>query len=93
MEKIVFFGGGQMGTGIMKGLLADGVVSADQIVVSEIVPERREFLEKELGVKAMEDASGEIAGSDIVVIAVNPYQLESATSLMAGKIPKDTIVL
>lgn len=99
MNKIVFFGGGQMGTGIMKGLIAAGVVSAGQIVVSEINPERRNFLEKELGVRVMEDASGELSGSDetvtpdIAVIAVNPYQLESVTDIMKGKVQPETIVL
>lgn len=96
MNKIVMFGGGQMGTGIMKGLLAAGVVSPENLIVSEINEERRQFLEKELGVKAMADASGELgaqAPADIAVIAVNPYQLESVTALMAGKVQPETIVL
>lgn len=93
MNKIVIFGGGQMGTGIMKGLLAAGVVNPENLIVSEVNEERRQLLEKELGVKAVADASGELDEADIAVIAVNPYQLESVTSLMAGKVPAETIVL
>lgn len=93
MDKIVVYGGGQMGYGIMKGLIAAGVVRAEEILVSGSRPSRRAFLEEDLGVRTSEDASGELAGTDILLIAVNPHQVKAVTSAIAGKLPDETIVL
>ena len=93
MDKIVVYGGGQMGYGIMKGLIAAGVVRAEEILVSGSRPSRRAFLEEDLGVRTSEDASGELAGTDILLIAVNPHQVKDVTSAIAGKLPDETIVL
>lgn len=93
MNKIVFFGGGAMATGVMGGLIRKNILPAEKIIVSEILPERREFLEKELGVKAMEDASEELAGADIAFIAVNPWQVRSVTAVMKPALESETIVI
>lgn len=93
LEKVVFFGGGQMAYGILKGFISSGLLTADKLTVGEIVPERREFLEKDLGVRAVENAADELEGADIALIAVNPFQLGSVTAAMAPKLEKETIVL
>ncbi|MBQ9180095.1 MAG: pyrroline-5-carboxylate reductase [Firmicutes bacterium] len=93
MNKIVFFGGGQMALGMLKGLIRDEVLPAENTVVCEKVAERRSFLEETLGVKTMEDAAPELTGADMAIIAVNPWQITSVTEMMKGKLEKETIVL
>ena len=71
MKKIVFFGGGPMGEGIMGGLIRGKVVEPQQITVSELLPARREYLEKTHGVLTTTDPA-EAATADVVILAVNP---------------------
>ncbi len=92
MKKIVFFGGGPMGTGIMGGLIRSGLVDPKQIVVSELLPARREYLEKELGVLTTTDPT-EAADADVVLIAVNAKQIPSVTKGLKPHLSKDTIVI
>lgn len=74
MKKIVFFGGGPMGEGIMGGLIRGKVVEPQQITVSELLPARREYLEKTHGVLTTTDPA-EAATADVVILRVMPNTL------------------
>ena len=79
MKKIVFFGGGPMGEGIMGGLIRGKVAEPKQITVSELLPARREYLEKTHGVLTTTDPA-EASTADVVILAVNPNQIPMSPS-------------
>lgn len=75
--KITFIGGGNMATALIGGMLQQGAAPSDVTVV-EIVPEARERLKRELGVRAVAGPAEGVPGSETVVLAVKPQQLGEA---------------
>ena len=92
MKKIVFFGGGPMGEGIMGGLIRGKVAEPKQITVSELLPARREYLEKTHGVLTTTDPA-EASTADVVILAVNPNQIPNVTKSLKPHLSKETIVI
>ncbi|MGA8864207.1 MAG: pyrroline-5-carboxylate reductase [Gallionella sp.] len=82
--KITFIGGGNMASAMIGGLLRNGTCKHDEISVIEIDADRHKQLES-LGVivfgKQDEKA---ITGSDIVVLAVKPQQMQEAVAVQLG---------
>ena len=56
--KIGFVGAGMMAEALMKGIIAAGVSTAEDIVASEIVPARRDYITKTLKVRTTVDNRG-----------------------------------
>ena len=75
MKKIVFFGGGPMGEGIMGGLIRGKVVEPQQITVSELLPARREYLEKTHGVLTTTDPAGSVRASRAAAATLAPEEM------------------
>ena len=92
MKKIVFFGGGPMGEGIMGGLIRGKVAEPKQITVSELLPARREYLEKTHGVLTTTDPA-EASTADVVILAVNPNQIPNVTKSLKPHLSKEAIVI
>ena len=79
--NITFVGGGNMATALIGGMLQKGF-GAGQIRVVEVVPEARERLGREFGVRATGDLAEGIAGSEVLVLAVKPQQLREIAETM-----------
>lgn len=73
-DKIGFLGGGRMAEALIKGIVRAGLVAADEVKVSEPLAERREFLGKEYGVRAIEGAD-DLWECGIIIAAVKPQVL------------------
>lgn len=92
-KKIVFCGGGNMAEGIIRSLLRKEAAAAEDITVSEMLPERCAYLNQTYGIAAVTDAADAIKAADMVVIAVLPQHVPSVTSVLEKLISKDTIVM
>ncbi len=79
--RISFIGGGNMGEAMLSAVLAAELAVADEVAVSDVSRERREYLAERYGVTVTGDSRQAIAGSDVVVLAVKPQNLAEA---MAG---------
>jgi pyrroline-5-carboxylate reductase len=75
-KKLGFIGGGNMAEAMIKGLISAGFVEAKSIFVSDVVPERLEFLHSEYKVKAISDNRELVEKSDIVILAVKPQVVQ-----------------
>ena len=71
-RKYVFLGGGNMAEGIVRAMVHQGGFAPEAITLQEILPERREYLERTYGVTAVPDAREAIAAADMVIVAVVP---------------------
>lgn len=71
-KRIHFIGGGQMAEAMIRAILANRVVTANQITVSDVVAERNSYLNKTFGVVASEKQEEAIKQADIIVIGVRP---------------------
>ncbi|WP_462413004.1 pyrroline-5-carboxylate reductase family protein [Neobacillus sp. Marseille-QA0830] len=72
MKQIHFIGGGQMAEAMIRAVIANGVVLADQISVADINVQRCELLSNKYGVRHSVDQTIPLAEAELVVIAVRP---------------------
>jgi len=75
--KLVLIGGGAIGEAMVRCLLAQGVVAASDVMVSDISPLRRQYLEQEYGVGVSAGSAGAVDGADLVILAVKPQSVAS----------------
>jgi pyrroline-5-carboxylate reductase len=71
-KKVGFVGGGNMATALIRGLLQSKTVLPEQILASDVKPERLEELHAQFGIGTTEDNEALAKFADVVVIAVKP---------------------
>lgn len=73
--KIGFIGAGNMAEALMKGIISAGMAKAEEVVASEIVPERREYITRTAGVRTVSDNIEVVRSSEVLILAVKPNQV------------------
>jgi pyrroline-5-carboxylate reductase len=92
VNKLAIIGGGNLGTAIAKGLMANGLLTPSQIVITR----RRTALLAEFadqGVEVTKDNLKAAKGADIVLLGIKPYQLESVVKEITPELKSDTILV
>jgi pyrroline-5-carboxylate reductase len=77
VEKIAVIGAGNMGTALLRGILASGWGTVENLVASHPKPAKRAALASELGVAVTEGNVAAARQAQIVILAVKPQILES----------------
>ncbi|MGO0122350.1 pyrroline-5-carboxylate reductase [Desulfothermobacter acidiphilus] len=91
--KVGFVGGGAMGGALITGLVRSGRVAPDQVLVSDLSPERRAHLSQSLGVKALADNRTLAREAEVVVLAVKPAQMRAVLGEIADLLrPEQTLI-
>jgi len=91
-KKIAIIGGGNLGTAIAEGLLKSKFCKASEIIITKRRIETLEKL-KEKGVKITTDNSEAVRNSDLVILAVKPYQVSDVLNSFKDEIsPKHILV-
>ncbi len=75
-KKLGFIGGGNMAEAMIKGLISASFVEPKNIFVSDVVPDRLEFLHSEYKVKTVQDNRELVEKCDILVLAVKPQVIK-----------------
>lgn len=91
--KIGFIGTGNMGTGIIKGLVNSSFVSAQNINIFDLDKVKVENLIKEYGVQALNNENEVVKNSNIIILAVKPHIYPIVLEKVKNEISKDTIIL
>ncbi|WP_022856138.1 pyrroline-5-carboxylate reductase [Thermodesulfobacterium thermophilum] len=76
MATIGFIGGGMMAEAIIKGLLDKGLFSPENILVSEPVAERREYLSSTYKVHTVDQNEKVLKGCAKIILAVKPQVMK-----------------
>lgn len=92
-KKILFCGGGNMAEGVMRCLINKGNAMAGDISVSEISPQRCEYLKDTYHVEAMTDATEIMKTADMIIIAVLPKIAPAVAKSLAGVMKDEAVVL
>lgn len=92
-KKIVFCGGGNMAEGVIRSLLTKGVAVKEDITVSELNPERCEYLKETYGVEALVDATVAMRAADIVFIAVLPKIVAVVAETLSAETKSDALII
>jgi len=92
--RSTFVGGGNMASAMIGGLLARGAGSADIAVVEPVAAQRERLAMRFPGVRLYESAGADaLHGTDIVVLAVKPQQMQDAARQLSPFIGAAPLVL
>lgn len=83
---IAFVGGGAMGEALVRGILAQGLYAAGEILVSDPLDRRRDYLASEFGI-ATTAHNRDCLAAPIVILAVKPNNLDDALGALAPHWP------
>ena len=71
-KRFGFIGAGNMAEAMMKGMISAGVCSPSELIASEVVPERRDYIARTLGISVTADNVEVVREANNVVLAVKP---------------------
>ena len=78
MTKIAVIGGGTMGATFIRAVTSAGVVATGDLMVCEVVSERRDWLTNEfLGIAVTSDLAEAVGCSELLYLSVKPQDLSS----------------
>jgi pyrroline-5-carboxylate reductase len=89
--KIAFVGGGNMASALIGGLLQKGYAVAD-ICTVEVEPAARARLLSRFGVTSYAALGGEVAASDVIVLAVKPQQLRAVAQTLRPLLASQVLI-
>ena len=92
-KKIGFIGAGNMAEAMMKGVIATGLYTADEIVASELYEKQRKHIADKLGVEVHADNKAVAKSTKFIVLAVKPHQVGEVLSSIKGSLTKDHLVM
>ena len=92
-SRITFIGSGAMGEAMIKGVLAQKLISPKQITASDPIAARREALESAYGICTAADNAQAVRGASIIVLSVKPQIFEKVTPVLRGQIAPEALVL
>ncbi len=72
-KKLGFIGGGAMAEALLTGITGAGLLSAQQILASDLSEQRRAYLEEKFAIGVTTDNSTVVNHADIVILAVKPF--------------------
>lgn len=88
-----FIGCGNMAQAMLKGILAKGQYTRDEIIVSRRSEDALQKISGELGVHTTTDNKEVAAQADILVLAVKPYQFAGVIPEIAAVVKKDALII
>ncbi len=86
-------GAGNMAEAIVRGVLRSGQFKPAQIVASDPTPQRREFFQTELGVRAIEDNLEVSRASSTLLLSVKPQACKAILQQIAAVVPDRTLII
>jgi pyrroline-5-carboxylate reductase len=82
-----------MGGAMIRGVLAAGLVSAESIVVGEVISERRAELSRRHSVRAVRSNVAAVEGADVVILAVKPQSMVGVLRELRGCLKPEQLAL
>ena len=91
--RIGFIGGGRMAEALIKGMLQTGVAGRREIMVSDVIGERVEYLESEHGIVSGKDNLDVARQSSTLFLTIKPQNIESVLHEIGSSVEPDTLVV
>ncbi|MHC4744374.1 MAG: pyrroline-5-carboxylate reductase [Planctomycetota bacterium] len=93
MDTIGFVGSGNMAEAMINGVLKANVYRPGKVFVSDIRPERLDYLREHYGVRVAQSNEELASNADIVVMSVKPQVMAEALESIKGAIKPDALIL
>jgi len=91
--RFAFIGGGNMGEALIKGLLSGLGVKAQHIIATDVVPERRAYMQATYGITASADNTHAVQESTVVILAVKPQIMPTILEEIAPVVNSEKLVI
>ena len=91
--KVGFIGSGNMGGAMMRGIIASGKCTEDEIMASDAVAEALTAMEKELDVLTSMDNKIVTSFADVVFLAVKPQYYQSVIEEIRDLVTWDKVIV
>jgi len=91
--RFAFIGGGNMAEALIKGLLSGLGVTPQKIMATDVVPERRTYMQTTYGITASADNKHAVQESTVVVLAVKPQIMPMILEEIAPVVNSEKLVI
>jgi pyrroline-5-carboxylate reductase len=91
--KIAFIGGGNMGEAILSSLLTQKLSQPQDIFVSDILENRRQYIKDKYDVFVTDDNKRAVRGTEVVLLAIKPQNLPEVMNDLVSQIKPGQLVL
>ena len=91
--KLGFLGAGNMAEAIARGILAAGLLKADEMLAADPSPQRRDLFHDELKIAAIEENELVVRQAPLVLVAVKPQMFDKALMPLASAFGPKKLVL
>lgn len=92
-KQIAFVGSGVMGEAMIKGLLRQELVPAENIIASDILAQRGEALTRLYGIKSTTSNREAVQDREIVILSIKPQVMGEVLHELRGGIRRHALVL
>jgi pyrroline-5-carboxylate reductase len=93
LGKVVIVGGGKMGEVIVNGIISNHLALPEEITVTDILRERREYLKMEYGIESIPNSAAAARNADILILAVKPQGMVEVLKELASVIDESKLVI
>ena len=91
--RFAFIGGGNMGEALIKGLCSGLGINPKHIIATDVIPERRHYMQATYGITASGDNRQAVKESDVIVLAVKPQVMSDVLEDIAPVINGAKLVI
>lgn len=91
--RLGFIGAGNMATAIMSGVIKNGLLTAQEMIASDLSEAGRERLRENLGVEAVSDNRQVVKEADVLILSVKPQFYADVISEIRDDVRKEQIVV
>ena len=91
--RFAFIGGGNMAEALIKGLISGLGVKPQQILATDVVPERRTYMQTTYGITASADNKHAVQESTVVILAVKPQVMPTILEEIAPVVNSEKLVI
>lgn len=92
-KRIAFIGGGAMAEAMISGLASKQLLPPQQIIASDPLEVRREFLAKTYGIETTSHNQSAIHNADVIILAVKPQYFADAAKDLDVQLAVDSLVI
>ena len=92
-KKVAIIGGGKMGSIIARGLIAQKIIPAKDIIVTDIDKARLKFLRSSLKLRVSHDNKSAVKGADIIILAVKPQNMAETLKEISSTVNTSNVVI
>src|SRR5690348_17223590 len=92
-HSLGFIGAGNMAEAIARGVIRSGLVRADQLIASDVAPQRRQLFEQDLKVRAVESNLDVARESSTIVLCVKPQYMQAALENLGAILNPNTLII